>query len=1498
MFKATKPFRDTITDYPQQPSLRIGRTVPKEAVNLAYYFNPTATDTEKVLTADAPRNTIDHRVEEAYRYLFDQASDDDDLFPGYVTYEDEEGYTGKLGRMFVQWYPETHVLTKHIFDVQQDVIVTNKADVLKIKEYSDLDGYSGNLFLDVVTYEVSKTKDDTAYEQRDREIRNFELVYHDIFHSYIPQGPGNAIDFWMLSPLEDSGSPWPKQINIALNGCSCIGTNNVPIRNYVSGLPNTVDDAVGTLDFDHLEYEHVEGDSPSTYTPGSATTISFGSAVFKTRETFFEGNLNATTEQRVRDFMKTESDKADNLFKEFYGAEYNTRTGKYEYNKVPTAPSDPTDPKYDDDEGGYEEKFRDQKTGSINQFLNLIANYCSIPNGSFKDELQQAMRDKDKDIAIYRTGIRCVINDTSELKSKMHFEATYECIVSPSRPTAGQYAYNVIAVYSGTLKKTVVHQVQIAIEYKATCHYSGIVRKTWETYDGMAYYRGAVTKGNSIGNVNPEDDNEILMFPDLNGYLRRVVYKTDQDGNTYPVNYYKVETNYAYLTDVFKNGVACFWKYNLKKPIYDYRGPDARGFYEGDAVQVFTSALKDLPSGYEYNMKLVPAEYETVSQINSGFVPQQVRKPMRYSAELFTSFMSTATDTYKVTYNAFDDNDRDNVALQNGVTEEIYSYPFMIQNRDFVIETINLAERTSRIKMNSNYENYIEDTRRYITFTFKVIAERKQQYGPVRENETQELIKNHRRVESYPITVSILNRDYALPIEYSKFDGRGMIVSPQSDGIYRSPFDIILDSQAAHPPVPQDVNGIYIDKITDIHEEELEYNPDWKYEQQKVYRKISDADGEFVWEQIGRYEEYENVQEVFITSKDTDFYFYTEITECEAGTRGGINLKCNPDGSGYITAETTIDTGFWNPVKENWTKKLSIDNPYFIEECEFSEFNEAGEEVAVKKLCIFPGIKVKCIDARHIKVLSPKEDGLLDSWYPRIQFGHYSQILDQYGTHTKVCYAMPEYDTQHFSTKYLAPYVDIDKEKVEILNSHMVRTKCFPLYNTNNFSFNTDIDQDTYFIGGKGYKVFRLAMSQDTAERYCNSLGGRLAIPQTKQECEFIEQISMNYYNTAPNNMLMISGTFNQYDTAWHWGNDLDVTDATYTYQYWAEDAFDNPIDVSGIIVSPAYQVTGANSDGSGHFIGVTSEPLWFIGEFNDLRTIRLYKKVGNDYHDIDIQDISFSDGIIITKTAISENDNIVCDYTYLEESYVYRGFWKTEQDFARIDLNPNIYHTYSDTTYSPSATKPTKNLFNKVIYFYMRPSVIFEITSQDRDDLEFDFDNPEYEEDQIKIISSHDECLYHKIDDCMPDEDWDIYVGSIYIRQNTSLHSTILIDGRTRGGGLIESMKDTLRKQLEPESDYYLDIGYYDGEPYQENGVIIVRLDQRLLQDFGGRFTKGDIEIKVKRWLGFGVYPIIEYVDTFTKRDMPQHSLVVDDSYGNIIDITPEIYLEYLPNL
>ena len=196
MFKATKPFKDKVTNYPKEPSLRIGRTVPKNAVNLAYYYNPTATDAEKVLTAEAPRNTIDHRVEEAYRYLFDQASDDDDLFPGSVWYEDEEGYSGRLGRMYVNWYPESHIEVKNVQQTK-DVIVVHKSELPKMIEYSDAHDYHGNLYLDAASFEVTKWREIVTQEILDRDVFDHELNFHEIFGTYISSAD---LDSWMNAP--------------------------------------------------------------------------------------------------------------------------------------------------------------------------------------------------------------------------------------------------------------------------------------------------------------------------------------------------------------------------------------------------------------------------------------------------------------------------------------------------------------------------------------------------------------------------------------------------------------------------------------------------------------------------------------------------------------------------------------------------------------------------------------------------------------------------------------------------------------------------------------------------------------------------------------------------------------------------------------------------------------------------------------------------------------------------------------------------------------------------------------------------------------------------------------------------------------------------------------------------------------------------------------------------------------------------------------------------
>lgn len=1173
MFLPVKAHKDFINK--KEPSIRIGRKVPKDAVNMAYYFNPTATDAEKVLCADAPRNTIDHRVEEQYRYLFNQPEQNDNLFSIIMNYSDEEGYAGALSRIWVKWKERVHITEKNM-QVTNTILVDNKEDVPKFHRYSDIENFDGNLFMEAVDYEVKNTKTETIQTTLYKNVDNYEIYQMSVSSA--------QLDYYMQNPNTNPSSPWPKELYVR-NTLIEDSTGKVWGPNSFKGYTSPANMPLTLLS---IEKDPIASNADQQGIP--SYTMEYGEVILQTKKTI----------------MTTMP---------FYA----TYTGE----------------------------------PGINSFISLMNAYTV--KGINSEMWNRLMTWKNETAAQRAKYSIQVIRGDSEIykitadgpdKGKFFYMAGYKLVYSyTSTDEIGTHNWNVYANYTGTLTKPYYEIKTYPVSWEATVLYTGIVRKLWSTFDGTAYYRGSAIKSDGVGNINPELNADLLMYPDDNGYLRRY----DISGN----NYYKIEAEQFYITDVFKDNTPCFFEYKLTNPIHDYRGPDDNGYYDGDAIKVYTANLKTLPEDYKYQLKLKPSEYETVTEVIDG-ISTATEKVKKYNAYLYSSFISTTTDNYKATYNAFIEYNDDIINTNNGINEEIYNRPYMIPNQDYYIVSVNPATRANRIRIAA--PNIIEDTRHYVTFEYKVTAYKKELDGT---GLTKVFESNARSTQ-------ILNKEYAVESEYNKFRNRGMIISPQVGNVYLSPFDIIIADQSL---------------LTEV-------------------------------------------EPIVTLTNSSEFLFYCKPIEetLNPDLLGAININCNTDGSGVITAETTLDTGFWNESTGTYTKKLIINNPYIIED---------GK--------IYPGYMIRCLDARNITIKAPREDKLLESWYPLIQFGHYSQVMDQYGTHTKISYTMPEYDEQHWGALG-KPFVDVIEEKVEILNPHMIKVRNTPLH-----------------------------------------------IP-----------------NINPND------------------NNVIVKRRT------AED---------GDIV-----------------LTVTA--------------------------------ISFTEGVIITKEAISENDVIIVNYTYMEQYYVYRGFNRNELDFCRIDLNPNQYHTYSDLSTDTSTLQPTTNLFNRTIYFYLRPTIRYQIASANDDLIDTDVDLD-------KIMLQNKETLYHTIDVFEPESEMDIYIGSVYVRQNASLHSTILIDTRTRGGGVLEEMKDSLRKELEPESDFYLDIGCYDGTPYQENAVVIVRLDNSILKEYGGRFLQGDIEEKVTKWLGLGVYPIIEYVDSYSKFDMPQYNLIVEDSYINVLDETLEINLE-----
>ena len=300
------------------------------------------------------------------------------------------------------------------------------------------------------------------------------------------------------------------------------------------------------------------------------------------------------------------------------------------------------------------------------------------------------------------------------------------------------------------------------------------------------------------------------------------------------------------------------------------------------------------------------------------------------------------------------------------------------------------------------------------------------------------------------------------------------------------------------------------------------------------------------------------------------------------------------------------------------------------------------------------------------------------------------------------------------------------------------------------------------------------------------------------------------------------------------------------------------------------------------NLLKIRFSPMYIkVGESGNILNLNVYKEVNGTIKPLTVKSFNFLEGVIEINEMIGGNDSVYCDYTYEEQYYIYRGYYQDDSQVPiKIDLNPNMYHYYTDTsTYSTTqATKQTMNLFGHTVYFFLKPTCEFER-----------FGTGEWTK-----IYSNDKCLYHQIDNHIPKDVKDISIGSVFVRHNTSLKSTTIIDTRSRGGGVIEAIKDDLRRSLEPESDNYLDIGYLDGEPYNENGIIIVRLDKSILQSNGGRFTQEDVENKILKWSAYGIIPIIEYVDLIDEDDMPNNTMEVNSNIVNQISINPSIDVFY----
>jgi len=224
------------------------------------------------------------------------------------------------------------------------------------------------------------------------------------------------------------------------------------------------------------------------------------------------------------------------------------------------------------------------------------------------------------------------------------------------------------------------------------------------------------------------------------------------------------------------------------------------------------------------------------------------------------------------------------------------------------------------------------------------------------------------------------------------------------------------------------------------------------------------------------------------------------------------------------------------------------------------------------------------------------------------------------------------------------------------------------------------------------------------------------------------------------------------------------------------------------------------------------------------------------------VLDWDIYNGTVKLAQFMTQRDDVVVTYSY-EENYVdYTGFvgsggiYPTEPPFPffDLDLNPTPTHNYELWASGYLA------------HIFLKPHSVI-------DDGEGGYGQPTVTENNT---------LYHNFTG-VPSGVYDFKLGIISVGPHCKITDLNVIDVRSRSGGLnklgIEDIDKV--KLVQPEVEFYWDVGYFDGQAVPANGVLVVRIPKSVLDTNGGPFGKDEVRQKVMKHMALGEYPILEFV-------------------------------------
>ena len=260
---------------------------------------------------------------------------------------------------------------------------------------------------------------------------------------------------------------------------------------------------------------------------------------------------------------------------------------------------------------------------------------------------------------------------------------------------------------------------------------------------------------------------------------------------------------------------------------------------------------------------------------------------------------------------------------------------------------------------------------------------------------------------------------------------------------------------------------------------------------------------------------------------------------------------------------------------------------------------------------------------------------------------------------------------------------------------------------------------------------------------------------------------------------------------------------------------------------------------------------------------------------DIADNGIAFKQWSLVNRTGIRSIDASIgivdIEGLELKSSWIVTSdysFEETNYEFTLFDLNP-ISNSEALTHKLVLFIDPESGTTKDSTLYYLKVDNSGKVTESNW--AEFDNDTELYSDatplyyesypDYLTPTSHHNFVDEFSVEASTPNLINFLILGDLSAAEAQHVNELTKIDTRVRGGGIVASgLQDYLNSDATAETQWFWDVGYWDGIPYPGNASYLVEVPVDILDGIDqGIFTQAQVRDIVSRHTAAGVYPVIK---------------------------------------